>query len=408
MLEFWEDGGFYMAHKTDDFSTGILHAGGMKDQYGALITPIYNTSTFVFDSTDQGAARFALEEPGYIYTRIGNPTCTELETVLAMLEGGEAAIATASGMGAITATIWTLISAGEEIVADKTLYGCTFEFFQHHLSRFGVKINFIDMSNEDELKAALNERTRIVYLETPANPNLKITDIARTAEIAHSFNPEIKVICDNTFATPYLQKPLSLGADVVVHSATKYLNGHGDLIAGAVISDQETINQILLVGIKDMTGAVLAPNEAYLFMRGLKTLSLRMERHCNSAMKIARYLEKHEKIEKVFYPGLESHEGHDIASRQMRLYGGMISFIVRGGRDNAARVADSVKVATLAVSLGAPETLVEHAASMTHSTYNDEELIAAGIPGGLIRLSIGLEDPDDLISDLEQALAQAE
>ncbi|MBQ4465280.1 MAG: aminotransferase class I/II-fold pyridoxal phosphate-dependent enzyme, partial [Oscillospiraceae bacterium] len=214
-----------------DFSTDALHGSSMKDAYGALVTPIYNSSTFIFDSTAQGAARFALEEAGYIYGRIGNPTCAALEETMAKLEGGEAALVTASGMGAITATIWTCISAGEEIVADKTLYGCTFEFFEHHLSRFGVKVHLIEMTDEAQLRAALNEKTRIVYLETPANPNLKITDIEKTAQIAHAYNPAIRVICDNTFCSPYLQRPLSLGADLVVHSATKYLNGHGDLLA---------------------------------------------------------------------------------------------------------------------------------------------------------------------------------
>lgn len=386
-----------------DFSTDALHGSSMKDAYGALVTPIYNSSTFIFDSTAQGAARFALEEAGYIYGRIGNPTCAALEETMAKLEGGEAALVTASGMGAITATIWTCISAGEEIVADKTLYGCTFEFFEHHLSRFGVKVHFIEMTDEAQLRAALNEKTRIVYLETPANPNLKITDIEKTAQIAHAYNPAIRVICDNTFCSPYLQKPLSLGADLVVHSATKYLNGHGDLLAGVVVGDLETITQIRLVGIKDMTGAVLAPNEAYLFHRGVQTLPVRMERHCASAMKIARYLEKNDKVEAVFYPGLESHPGYEIAKKQMRAFGGMVSFIVKGGREKAAIVADSVKIATLAVSLGATQTLIEHPASMTHSPYSEEELEAAGIPAGLIRFSVGLEDPDDLIRDLQQA-----
>ena len=386
-----------------DFSTDALHGSSMKDAYGALVTPIYNSSTFIFDSTAQGAARFALEEAGYIYGRIGNPTCAALEETMAKLEGGEAALVTASGMGAITATIWTCISAGEEIVADKTLYGCTFEFFEHHLSRFGVKVHFIEMTDEAQLRAALNEKTRIVYLETPANPNLKITDIEKTAQIAHAYNPAIRVICDNTFCSPYLQKPLSLGADLVVHSATKYLNGHGDLLAGVVVGDLETITQIRLVGIKDMTGAVLAPNEAYLFHRGVQTLPVRMERHCASAMKIARYLEKNDKVEAVFYPGLESHPGYEIAKKQMRAFGGMVNFIVKGGREKAAIVADSVKIATLAVSLGATQTLIEHPASMTHSPYSEEELEAAGIPAGLIRFSVGLEDPDDLIRDLQQA-----
>ena len=386
------------------FSTNAIHGSSGKDANGALITPIYNSSTFIFDSTAQGAARFALEEPGYIYARLGNPTCAALEETVARLEGGEAALAAVSGMGAITATIWTCISAGEEIVADKTLYGCTFEFFEHHLSRFGVKVHFIEMTDEQQLRAALNEKTRIVYLETPANPNLKITDIEKTAKIAHDFNPAIKVICDNTFCSPYIQRPLELGADIVVHSATKYINGHGDLLAGFVISDLETINKIRLVGIKDMTGAFMPANEAYLVSRGLKTLELRMQRHCSNAMQVARYLKTNDKVEKVFYPGLEDHEGHEIAKKQMHgLYGGMVSFIVKGGREKAAVVADSVKVATLAVSLGAAETLIEHPASMTHSPYTEEELEAAGIPAGLIRFSVGLENPDDIIADLQQA-----
>ena len=392
-----------MEKKRKGFSTEAIHGSTVKDQYGALVTPIYNTSTFVFDSTAQGAARFAQEEEGYIYSRLGTPTCTALEETLANLEGGEAALVTATGMGAVTATIWTCISAGQEIIADKTLYGCTFEFFEHHLSRFGIKVHFIEMGDEEELKATLNENTRIVYLETPANPNLKIIDIEKTASIVHAYNPKIRVICDNTFSSPVLQRPLELGADIVLHSCTKYINGHGDLLAGVVVSDKQTIHDILMIGIKDMTGAVLAPNEAFLVARGLKTLEVRMQRHCESAMKIARYLETNDKVEKVFYPGLESHEGHEIARKQMDGFGGMVSFIVKGGREKAAIVADNVKVATLAVSLGAAETLLEHPGSMTHSPLTEEELEAAGIAPGLIRYSVGLENVDDLIEDLKQA-----
>ena len=391
--------------KKHGFDTVAIHGAADKDQFGALTTPIYNSSTFIFDSTDQGAARFALEESGYIYTRIGNPSCTALEQKMALLEGGEAAIATATGMGAVTATIWTCISGGEELVTDKALYGCSFEFFEHHLSRFGVKVRFIDINDEDQLRDALNEKTRIVYLETPVNPNLKVTDIRRTADIVHGFDPEIKLICDNTFATPYLQRPLELGADIVVHSATKYINGHGDLLAGFIISDQATIDDIRLIGIKDMTGASMAANEAFLVERGLKTLGVRMERHCSNAQKVAEFLSGSDKIEKVFYPGLPEHEGHELAMEQMNgLGGGMVSFIVKGGRDKAARVTDGVRLATLAVSLGAPETLIEHPASMTHSPYTEEELEAANIPPGLIRLSVGLEDADDIIDDLRRAL----
>lgn len=395
-----------MGNEKKGFSTTSIHGSSLKDQYGSLIMPIYNSSTFIFDSTAQGAARFALEEPGYIYSRLGTPTCTALEETLAKLEHGEAGLVTATGMGAVTATIWTVINGGEEIIADKTLYGCTFEFFEHHLSRFGVKVHFIEMSNEDELRAALNDKTKIVYLETPANPNLKIIDIEKTAKIAHDYNPEIRVIADNTFASPVLQRPLDLGCDIVLHSCTKYINGHGDLLAGVVVSDAETINKIRLIGIKDMTGAVLAPNEAYLVARGLKTLEVRMQRHCENAMKVAEYLESEPKVEKVFYPGLESHEGHDIAARQMDGFGGMVSFVVKGGRAKAAVVADNVKVATLAVSLGATETLIEHPASMTHSPLSEEELIAAGIEPGLIRFSVGLENADDIIEDLKQAFSK--
>ena len=389
------------------FSTNAIHAAAEKDQYGALVTPIYQSSTFIFDSTRQGGARFALEEPGYIYSRLGTPTCTVLENRIAELEGGEAAVATCSGMGAVTSTIWTLVSGGDEIVADKTLYGCTFEFFEHHLSRFGVTVKFIDITDEAQLKAALSEKTSVVYLETPANPNLKITDIEKTAKIAHDYNPNIKVVCDNTFSTCYLQKPLSLGADVVVYSATKYINGHGDLLAGFVIGKKEIVDQVRLVGVKDLTGAVLASNEAFLVMRGLKTLEVRLQRQCDTAMKVAQYLKTNDKVEVVYYPGLEDHEGHDVAVKQMHNgFGGVVSFIVKGGRDKAAIVADNVKVATLAVSLGATETLIEHPASMTHSTYNEEELEAAGIPGGLIRYAVGLENAEDLIADLEQAFAK--
>ncbi len=392
-----------MAKEAKGFSTTSIHGSSMKDQYGSLIMPIYNSSTFIFESTAQGAARFALEEPGYIYSRLGTPTCTALEETLAKLEHGEAGLVTATGMGAVTATIWTVINGGEEIIADKTLYGCTFEFFEHHLSRFGVTVHFIEMSNEDELRAALNDKTKIVYLETPANPNLKIIDIKKTAKIAHDFNPAIRVIADNTFASPVLQRPLDLGCDIVLHSCTKYINGHGDLLAGVIVSDQETINSIRLIGIKDMTGAVMAPNEAFLVARGLKTLEVRMQRHCENAMKVAQYLETNDKVEKVFYPGLKSHEGHDIAAKQMDGFGGMVSFVVKGGREKAAIVADNVKVATLAVSLGATETLIEHPASMTHSPLSEEELIAAGIEPGLIRFSVGLENADDIINDLKQA-----
>ena len=396
-----------MMNPNVGLGTKAIHAGNVKDaQYGALTTPIYQTSTFVFDSCEQGGRRFAGQEGGYIYTRLGNPTVSVLENKVAALEGGEACVAAASGMGAISSALWTIAGAGKHIVADGTLYGCTFALLNHGMSRYGVEVSFVDTSDLAAVKAALKENTCAVYLETPANPNLKIADIAAVAEIAHGYNPAIKVVCDNTFASPALQNPLTLGADVVVHSATKYLNGHGDVIAGFVVGKADFIGEVRMFGLKDMTGAVMDPFAAYLILRGLKTLEIRMERHCANAKAIAEFLDQHPAVEKVYYPGLKNHVGHDIAVRQMKDFGGMLSFEVKGGRAAGTKLVNALHLITVAVSLGDAETLIEHPASMTHSTYTEEELTASGIPGGLIRLSAGLENAEDIIADLEQALAQ--
>ena len=396
-----------MMNPNVGLGTKAIHAGNVKDaQYGALTTPIYQTSTFVFDSCEQGGRRFAGAEAGYIYTRLGNPTVSVLENKVAALEGGEACVAAASGMGAISSALWTIAGAGKHIVADGTLYGCTFALLNHGMSRYGVEVSFVDTSDLAAVKAALKENTCAVYLETHANPNLKIADIAAVAEIAHAYNPAIKVVCDNTFASPALQNPLALGADVVVHSATKYLNGHGDVIAGFVVGKADFIGEVRMFGLKDMTGAVMDPIAAYLILRGLKTLEIRMERHCANAKAIAEFLDQHPAVEKVYYPGLKNHEGHDIAARQMKDFGGMRSCEVKGGRAAGTKLVNSLHLITVAVSLGDAETLIEHPASMTHSTYTEEELAASGIPAGLIRLSAGLENAEDIIADLEQALAQ--
>ncbi len=396
-----------MMNPNVGLGTKAIHAGNVKDaQYGALTTPIYQTSTFVFDSCEQGGRRFAGAEAGYIYTRLGNPTVSVLENKVAALEGGEACVAAASGMGAISSALWTIAGAGKHIVADGTLYGCTFALLNHGMSRYGVEVSFVDTSDLAAVKAALKENTCAVYLETPANPNLKIADIAAVAEVAHTYNPEIKVVCDNTFASPALQNPLALGADVVVHSATKYLNGHGDVIAGFVVGKADFIGEVRMFGLKDMTGAVMDPFAAYLILRGLKTLEIRMQRHCANAKAIAEFLDNHPAVEKVYYPGLKNHVGHDIAARQMKDFGGMLSFEVKGGRAAGTKLVNSLHLITVAVSLGDAETLIEHPASMTHSTYTEEELAASGIPAGLIRLSAGLENAEDIIADLEQALAQ--
>lgn len=392
-----------MDYTNKGFGTRAIHAGNVHDkQYGALTMPIYQTSTFVFDSCEQGAARFSGKEDGFIYSRLGNPTTAVLEAKIANLDGAEATAATSAGMGAISSTLWTIAKAGAHIIADGTLYGCTYALLAHGLTRYGVEVDFIDTSDIEVLKSKLKENTVAVYLETPANPNLKITDIEEVAKVAHAYNKDIKVICDNTFASPYLQSPLALGADVVVYSATKYLNGHGDVIAGFVSGKKEFINQVKMFGIKDMTGAVLGPQEAFLILRGLKTFEIRMQRHCENGRKVAEFLNNHPMVEKVYYPGLESHKNHEVAKKQMRDFGAMISFEVKGGKAAGAKFVNSLKLCTLAVSLGDAETLIEHPASMTHSTYSAEELVKAGIPEGLVRISVGLENAEDIIEDLAQ------
>ena len=392
-----------METKKCGLGTTAIHAGTLKNLYGTLAMPIYQTSTFIFDSAEQGGRRFALEEAGYIYTRLGNPTTTVLENKIAALEEGEAAVATSSGMGAISSTLWTVLKAGDHVVTDKTLYGCTFALMCHGLTRFGIEVTFVDTSNLDEVKNAMKENTRVVYLETPANPNLKIVDLEALSKLAHT-NPNTLVIVDNTFATPYMQKPLKLGADIVVHSVTKYINGHGDVIAGLVITNKELADQIRFVGLKDMTGAVLGPQDAYYIIRGMKTFEIRMESHCKNAKKVVEFLNKPSKIERVYYPGLETHPGHEIAKKQMKDFGAMISFELKGGFEAGKTLLNSLKLCSLAVSLGDTETLIQHPASMTHSPYTKEEREAAGITDGLVRLSVGLENVEDIIADLEQGL----
>lgn len=389
--------------KNKGIGTIAIHAGQGKNPFGALSTPIYQTSTFVFDSTEQGGARFAGKEEGYIYSRLGNPTITVAEEKIAALECGEAAAATSSGMGAISSALWTLLRAGDHVIADKILYGCTFALLSHGMTRYGVEVEFLDTSDLEAVKKAMKKNTRVVYLETPANPNLKISDIEEIAKIAHT-NEYTKVVVDNTFASPYLQRPLELGADLVVHSATKYLNGHGDVIAGFVVGNKELITEVKLFGIKDMTGSVLGPTEAHLIIRGLKTFEIRMQRHCENAMKVAEYLNAHPKVSKVYYPGLKDHEGHEIAKKQMTGFGGIMSFELKGGFEAGKTLLNNVEMCALAVSLGDTETLIQHPASMTHSAYTSEELKEAGIPEGLVRLSVGLENIEDIIADLDKAL----
>ena len=386
------------------FATRQIHAGKEKNSAGALSTPIYQTSTFAFDTVEQGGARFAGEESGYIYTRLANPSLLQVEEKLAALEGGEAALATASGMGAVSATLWSLVEAGDEIVADETLYGCTFTLLTHGLTKFGVKVTLVDMTDVENVKKALSPKTKVVYFETPCNPNLKIVDIQAVAEAAHAYNPAIQVVTDNTFCSPYLQRPLSLGADIVVHSATKYINGHSDVIAGFIVGTREFIETCRSTGLKDMTGAVMSPFDAFLIARGLKTLDIRMDRHCANARKVAEFFRGHSAVAKVYYPGFEDFPGHDVAKKQMKDFGGMVSIELKADRAATAAALNKLQLCTIAVSLGDAETLVEHPATMTHSTYTSEELKTAGISEGLVRISVGLEDPEDIIADFKAVL----
>jgi methionine-gamma-lyase len=385
------------------FATRAIHHGyDPAANQGALVPPLHMSSTFVFDSAADGAARFAGEAGGFVYTRLGNPTQALLEDRLAALEGAEAALATASGMGAIAAALWTLVAPGDEIIVDKTLYGCTFAFFRHGLEKFGVTVTHIDLTDACNLAAAISEKTRVVYFETPANPNMRLCDIAALSVIAHEAGAT--VVVDNTYCTPYLQQPLALGADLVVHSATKYLGGHGDLLAGVVAGRKEMVDRIRMVGLKDMTGACIAPMNAFLILRGLKTLELRMERHCRTAQAAAEMLERHPAVAEVHYPGLASFPQGLLARRQMKMAGGMIAFELKGGKAAGIAFIDALQLVTRAVSLGDAETLIQHPASMTHSTYTAEERAEYGISDGLIRLSVGLETEADILADLGQAL----
>lgn len=394
-----------MSKDAAGFSTRAIHHGyDASEHQGALNPPVYMTSTFTFETAEAGGAMFAGEQQGHFYSRISNPTLDQLEQRIANLESAEAGLATASGMGAITSVFWTFVQSGDEVIIDKTLYGCTFAFLSHGLTRFDVKVTPVDMSDPANLEAALTPRTKIVYFETPANPNNRLVDIAAVSKLAHTVGA--KVVVDNTYATPVLTRPLEHGADIVLHSATKYLGGHGDLVAGLIAGSAENMKQVRLVGLKDMTGSVMSPFTAMLILRGLKTLELRVERHCQSAMKVAQALEGHPAVVHVHYPGLDSFPQAELAKRQMAQSGGMIPFEVVGGKQGGIAVMNRLNLIQRAVSLGDAESLIQHPASMTHSTYTPEERAEHGIAEGLVRLSVGLETVDDIIDDLMSALSQ--
>ncbi len=389
---------------SQSFATRAIHHGyDPLANEGSLTPPIHMTSTFVFETAQQGGARFAGEEAGHVYSRISNPTLDLLEQRIAVLEGAEAGLALSSGLGAITSAMWTLLSPGDELIVDKTLYGCTFSFLHHGLAKFGIQVTHIDLTVPENLSAVITAKTKLVYFETPANPNMRLVDIAAVSKIARTVGA--KVMVDNTYSTPYLTRPLEYGADLVVHSATKYLGGHGDVIAGLLVGDKETVQAIRLFGMKDMTGAVMSPFNASMVLRGIKTLELRMDRHCQSASEIARRLEAAPQVARVWYPGLPRFEQHSLARTQMSDFGGMIAFELKGGLIAGQALIDATKMIHCAVSLGDTETLIQHPASMTHSTYTPEERARHDIRDGLVRLSVGLEGVEDIWADLDAALA---
>jgi methionine-gamma-lyase len=385
------------------FSTRAIHLGyDPATEKGALTPPIFMTSTYAFESAEAGGAMFRGERAGYIYGRTRNPTQALLEERMASLEGGEAGLALASGIGAISSLAWTLVSAGEEIVIDQTIYGSSFAFFTKGLTRFGVTTRLADLTRPETLAPLLNDKTRMVFFETPANPNLKVIDIARIAGMAHGVGAT--AVVDNTFSSPALQRPLEHGADVVVHSATKYLGGHGDLLGGIAVGTAELIGRVRGIGLRWLTGATISPLNAFLILRGLKTLELRMARHCASALAVAELLAGHAAVAWVSYPGLRSFPQYELAQRQMSAPGGLIACELKGGLAAGLAFMNRLKLATRAVSLGDAETLVQHPASMTHSTYSPAERAAHGIGDGLLRFSIGLENVDDILDDIQQGL----
>jgi len=391
-----------MVNKEWGFDTLAVHGSeGIDPHTGALSPPIYQSSTFAFRDSQHGEDLFKGQAEGYIYSRLGNPTEACLEREMAFLEGGEAALAFSSGMAAEAALILTLCGAGDNYICSKTVYGGTHAMNMTLLPRLGIEAREVSALHLDELEAAINERTKLVFIETPANPTLGIADIRACAHIAKKHG--VPLVVDNTFSSPALQQPLKLGADIVVHSATKYIGGHGDTVAGILVGSKDLMTRVRKETLNHV-GSCISPFNAWLLLRGLKTLAVRMQRHCSNAMRVAQYLSFHPKVKAVYYPGLQFHPGHEIARNQMSDFGGVLAFEIKGDREAGKKVMDAVKLCTMAVSLGDCDSLICHPASTTHSSYTPAQLVEAGISEGLIRLSVGIEDPRDICADLGQAL----
>jgi len=390
-----------MDTKNKGFDTKLIHAGDFHDEFGSAVTPIYQTSTFSFKNAEHGANLFAGKEKGFIYTRIGNPTIGALEAKLAELENGFGGVALSSGMAAVSTIYAAILKTGDHMISTGAVYGPSRAVMESIFKDFGVESSYINTSVIENIEKAIKPNTKMLYLETPANPTIELTDIKAACEVAHKHN--IIVVVDNTFSSPYLQKPLNLGADVVLHSLTKFINGHADIVGGALIVKQEELYKKVRKAMTYM-GGNMDPHQAYMVIRGVKTLSIRIDKAQESAMKVAEYLESHPKVEWIKYPGLKSFEQHELAKQQMTGFGSMISIGIKGGYNAGVVLMNNVKLALLAVSLGGVETLIQHPASMTHAGVSKESRLEAGITDGLVRLAIGIEDVSDIIDDLKNAL----
>jgi methionine-gamma-lyase len=392
-----------MDKTAQGLETIAIHAGEAPDPTtGALVPPLVFSTTFHFGSTEHGAALFSGVEEGYVYTRWGNPTVEILQKRIAALEGAEAGLATASGMAAIATCLLATVQAGDHIVAARTIYPSSYHFFEHNLHAFGIETSFVDTTVTENVANALRPETRAVYVETPGNPLLAVCDLEAIARLAHAAGAIL--ICDNTFATPINQQPIKWGADIVVHSATKYINGHGDAIGGMILGSRDLIQQ---AGVETLRyfGGIISPFNTYLLLRGTQTLPLRMRQHNENALGVARFLEGHPRVQWVSYPGLASHPQYEVARKQMSGFGGMVSFEVKGGIQAGAQLMDRLKLCALATSLGDVRTLISHPASTTHTVLSREARLDQGVSDGLVRMSVGLEDVRDIIADLDQGLA---
>lgn len=393
----------YMKNKNTRFNTKLVHSGHYADEFGSATVPIYQTSTFAFQNAKHGADLFAGKDKGFIYTRIGNPTIEAFEKNIADLENGFGGIATASGMGAVTTIYMALLDKDSHFLSTASVYGPSRGVMENYFGKFGIPSSFVDTSDIRNIEKAIQPNTKIIFIETPSNPTIQITDIEACAKIAKAHGAIMVV--DNTFSSPVLQNPLDLGADVVFHSVTKFINGHADIVGGIIVTKTEELYKKIRPVMVGM-GCNMDPHQAYLALRGVKTLGIRVERAQENALKIANWLEKHPKIEWIRYPGLNSHPQHELAMKQMRGPGAMFSFEVKGGIEAGVTLMNNVKLATLAVSLGGVETLIQHPASMTHSGMSAENRLKSGISDGLVRYSVGIEDVNDLIEDLDQALSK--